>query len=42
VTAATESHHIAKIADRPDLRLDPANLMALCQSCHAIRTGRGE
>jgi 5-methylcytosine-specific restriction protein A len=42
VTVATEAHHVAKVADRPELRLDPANLRALCHDCHAIRTGRGE
>jgi 5-methylcytosine-specific restriction protein A len=42
ITPATEPHHIAKLADRPDLRLDPANIMALCQECHSARTARGE
>ena len=42
VTPASEVHHVRKIKDRPDLRLEDANLMALCPPCHAIRTGRGE
>lgn len=39
---ATEVHHIRKLRDHPTLRLDPANCMALCRSCHSIRTARGE
>lgn len=35
-------HHVQKLADRPDLRLDWSNLMALCDSCHTARTNRGE
>jgi 5-methylcytosine-specific restriction protein A len=42
LTPATEVHHVAKVADRPDLRFDPANVMALCQPCHSARTARGE
>lgn len=35
-------HHVQKLVDRPDLRLDWNNLMALCDACHAARTNRGE
>jgi 5-methylcytosine-specific restriction protein A len=42
VTVATDVHHVLKIADYPELRLDPRNLMALCHGCHAERTARGE
>jgi len=42
LTPATEVHHIQKIEDRPDLRLVPSNLMALCRSCHTARTLKGE
>lgn len=42
VTPAVDVHHILKVADHPELRLDHANLMALCKSCHATRTQRGE
>lgn len=41
-TMATEAHHLEKIKDRPDLRLDIGNLMSLCKPCHAARTQRGE
>lgn len=40
--AAEEVHHIAKVSERPDLRLDSDNLMALCKACHSRRTARGE
>jgi len=42
LTPATELHHLAKLRARPDLRLEPTNVRPLCQSCHAIRTARGE
>lgn len=42
VTPAEQVHHVAKVADRPDLRLDWENLMALCAGCHSRRTARGE
>jgi 5-methylcytosine-specific restriction protein A len=42
ITVAEELHHIIKPRDRPDLRLDPGNVKALCVSCHSTRTGRGE
>lgn len=29
-------HHIQSYADRPDLRLDPSNIMVLCAPCHAL------
>ena len=32
--------HIRPIAERPDLRLDPANLRGLCDSCHSAHTAR--
>ena len=34
VTPAIEVHHIQPISHRPDLRLEPTNLMALCVPCH--------
>lgn len=40
--AATEVHHVKKIAAFPELRLSESNCMALCHECHARRTGRGE
>jgi|GEM_PF-607710 len=30
-----ELHHIVPIADAPHLRLEPANIRALCKKCHA-------
>lgn len=42
VKAADEVHHIAKVSERPDLRLDSDNLMCLCKECHSRRTARGE
>lgn len=27
-------HHIQHLEDRPDLALDPANLVSLCEACH--------
>jgi 5-methylcytosine-specific restriction enzyme A len=42
LTAATECHHLRKVADRPDLRLDGSNLLSLCRACHNARTRRGE
>lgn len=37
---AAEVHHVQTIADRPDLRLDWANLEALCKPCHSAETLR--
>ncbi len=39
---ANELHHKRKISDRPDLRLDESNLLALCKPCHSRRTAKGE
>jgi len=41
-TPATDVHHRIKRSVRPDLALDPANLMALCGPCHSRRTAKGE
>ena len=30
--------HIISIYKRPDLRLDPENLQAMCESCHNRKT----
>jgi len=42
VTAAREVDHIITIAERPDLRLEPTNLRALCTPCHSGRTARDQ
>ena len=38
--AAAEVHHVIPISERPDLRLDQANLMSLCKSCHSAKTAK--
>ncbi len=38
----TQVHHLVKVRDRPDLRLELSNLRGLCDACHSRRTGRGE
>ena len=37
-TLAEEVDHIIRITERPDLRLDWANLRSLCQKCHAAKS----
>jgi 5-methylcytosine-specific restriction protein A len=36
--AAGDVDHILSIRRRPDLRLDPENLQALCRACHCKKT----
>ena len=38
LVAARQVDHIRPICERPDLRLDPANLRGLCDACHSRRT----
>ncbi len=40
--AANEVHHVQRREQRPDLAYEETNCMALCASCHAKRTRRGE
>lgn len=40
ITTAEVVHHIQSIRERPDLRLDPENCMALCRDCHEKIHGR--
>jgi 5-methylcytosine-specific restriction protein A len=40
IRAAEVVDHIRTIRDRPDLRLDHANLRSLCKPCHDARTAR--
>ena len=40
VRAATVVHHLCAIAERPELRLESRNLLALCRDCHELRHGR--
>jgi 5-methylcytosine-specific restriction protein A len=42
VSAATDVHHIQKLRDRPELKYEESNLMALCSKCHDRRTAKGE
>lgn len=42
VRPSREVHHIAKVADAPERRLDETNCRALCKRCHSQRTARGE
>ena len=35
---AGEVDHKIPISERPELRLDPANLQAMCKSCHSRKT----
>lgn len=37
-----ELHHIKKVEEFPELRLERTNAMGLCKRCHSIRTRRGE
>ena len=40
VEASRQVDHIAPIAKRPDLRLEPSNLRGLCDACHSRHTAR--
>lgn len=42
IVIATEVHHVEKVANDKQKRLDRSNLMSLCKSCHSKRTARGE
>jgi len=37
-----ELHHIVKLEARPELRLEPDNVLGLCSRCHKKRTDQGE
>ena len=40
--AATDVHHEKKLRDRPDLKYEDSNLVALCSEHHDRRTAKGE
>lgn len=42
VNVASEVHHVVKLKDAPERRLDEVNLMPLCKTHHQARTARGE
>ena len=35
-------HHIVKLSEDPGKKFEADNLMALCATCHDVRTARGE
>lgn len=41
IRAAEQVHHIVKVRDAPQLRLDQDNLLAVCQECHEWAESRG-
>lgn len=36
LTTATEVHHVVKIVDAPELRLEDSNLVSVCRDCHEL------
>ena len=34
---AIDLHHVRPLAEAPELRLDPANVVPLCKACHNKR-----
>jgi 5-methylcytosine-specific restriction endonuclease McrA len=42
IRPATECHHLIKIREAPNERLNLGNVIGLCHECHQIRTERGE
>lgn len=34
IVRATHVHHVQELKDRPDLALEPDNLISLCHTCH--------
>lgn len=40
IRPATVVHHVQPVEQRPDLRLNPDNLEALCRNCHELEHGR--
>jgi len=40
--AATEVHHLKKVAEFPELMYVEENCLGLCKKCHSRRTQRGE
>jgi 5-methylcytosine-specific restriction endonuclease McrA len=39
---SSEVHHVQRLREHPETRLDPAACLALCGTCHKRRTRRGE
>ncbi len=42
LTPARQVHHLRKVRDYPERRLDPTNLVPLCEAHHLLRTKAGE
>ena len=42
VKLAEHVHHVKKVKEFPELRLDPSNFLGLCATDHNARTARGE
>lgn len=42
IEPAREVHHIRKVSEAPELKMEETNVMALCKPCHSRRTARGE
>ncbi len=42
VTPSKEVHHLQKLADHPELKYEPSNVVAICSDCHRSATARGE
>ena len=42
VRLARDLHHVKKLIYFPDLKYSEENILGLCQSCHSVRTSRGE
>lgn len=41
-TLATQVHHLVKHGGKAELLYERTNMLGLCQSCHSVRTARGE
>lgn len=39
---AVDVHHIVKLKDRPELRLDENNVMSVCRACHKMLDNAGK
>lgn len=39
---ALELHHLIRVREQPELRLEPTNVIGLCKACHSRRTAKGE
>lgn len=42
VRPAVHIHHIKKLRDHPEYKYDEQWLMPLCETCHNVRTAKGE